>query len=209
MANPIIRTNSLFAVTKNAIFNKKFKFANIEIDNVISFNTDQRVTVTKQPLEIGADINDHKFEEASFVSCQISESKFKNVIQQINNVAQNFREIGTDIISGDFLNKDNSFYEENEATAKLQELVVALKQLDLKFDLDTPNQRFTNMTLERINVNNTIDTSGGFSATLEFSQLLIVDTTSGPAQIGAIINKGLKQKVDYVGNAIDAIGGLF
>lgn len=207
--NVILQATSIFAAGKSVFTSKNFKFGSgskiVEIDTVLSWDASSDKNITSLPLEIGANINDHSYLNPTIATVVISESKFGNVIDQINSISNNFREVSKEQISTDLLNKNLSFYQTTKATEKLQEIYSILEDLEIKFVLELPEARYSNMTLKSINPRGDTSTQGGFNAVLVFQQLNIVGELS---EVGLLTETGFKNKIDVAESVSTYVNGL-
>lgn len=206
MTSIVLRAGSIYNLAKGLAGGDKFTVNNIEIDNVLSYNYDITKSITNLPLELGADINDHSFLNASRASCVIMESKFRNIIDQIGDIARSFPQVSRDSIYSDVLNKDSSFYKDNKSSQKMKELVQLINQLNVKFQLDFEEAQFANMTLTGISVIKNAQLGGGFQATLSFIQ--INEVSKDQTALGAIVDTGFRVKETVSESIENYIRGL-
>ena len=197
----ILQASNYLGAFKSIVKSNKFKFNNVEINNVLSYTYDEKKSLTSVPLESGASINDHSYLEPVVATVEISESKFKNILDEIKNTINNFATLGADIISGDVFDLDGSFYETSSATAKLDKITETLQDLEVYFDVELPVRKIDNMTLVGITVSGNPSTQGGFIASLFFRQLQFIDTDTGISALGTVA-RGLKKKTDFTGSIL-------
>jgi len=206
----ILRASSIFGAAKSLLTKRNFVFGDVkknltvEIDTVLSWEVSSGKSITEMPLEVGAGINDHTYLNPTSAIVTISESKFGNVLDQINSIANSFREVDVDNISKDVLSNNLSFYQSTKASKKLEEIYAILEDLEITFILALPNGTYNNMVLQSVIPTGDTTTQGGFNATLTFKQVNLIGELDS---LGIMSYSGFKEKLDVSASVSSFVNG--
>jgi hypothetical protein len=147
---------------------------------VVDERTTDTLTITKQPVQQGATITDHSFQEPVVFS---STAYFKD-----NSLS--------------LLGELNSFTSPSTGLAKIYATLLNLQGLRTPFNVVTPKRIYTDMLLASLTQTTDKNTENCLSVAMAFQQVIIVSVSvtsvprinqTNPASTGATQNAGTKQ----------------
>lgn len=142
---------------------------NITVDAIINEDTNDTLTVTKQPVQTGASVTDHAYNEPTILSMQI--------LQQVNNpITQLLSTFSGAATSG---------------LAQLYQQFLDLQKQRIPFNILTPKRIYKNMLMTTVRLTTNKATENILSLNLSFQEVLFaaVGTT-----VVATINQRAPQK---------------
>ena len=170
-------------ITLQSLFGSKRMIDGITVQVVLSEETNDTLTITKQPVQTGASITDHAYKEPTVLSM--------NILQQNNSISAIFNPFDTGLglsqIYGEFL---------------------ALQNNRVPFTVTTPKRIYTNMLISVLRMNTDRRTENILSLSVSFQQIIIVNVSTtqvSPSQLKnaqvnqATQNAGQKQSGLYSG----------
>jgi hypothetical protein len=168
--------------------------AAINMQVVVDERTTDTLTITKQPVQQGATITDHSFQEPTVFS---STAYFKDNSQSL-------------------LGELNSFTSPSTGLAKIYQTLLTLQSLRTPFNIVTPKRIYTSMLLVSLSQTTDKNTENCLSVAMAFQQIIIVTVSTtnvprtnqtNPGRTGATQNAGTKQSALY--SASQGILSLF
>ncbi len=146
-------------ITLQSVFGTKRKIGPITLQVIISEDTNDTLTITKQPVQIGASITDHAFKEPTVLNMR--------VLQKNN-----------DLISGILA----TFSGNGLAAVYKQFLELQLERAP--FDVITPKRIYRNMLISVLRLNTDKNTENILSLDITLQEVILVSI--GVAQISPI-----------------------
>jgi hypothetical protein len=137
-------------ITLQSIFGQKREIGPIEVQLIISEETTDTLTITKQPVQTGASITDHAYQEPTILSM---------VIQQQN----------TDLIGGLL-----STFSGGGGLSAIYQTFLDLQSSRQPFSVVTPKRIYKNMLVSVIGVTTDKTTENVLSLRLSMQQVLLV-----------------------------------
>jgi len=168
--------------------------APIAMQVVVDERTTDSLTITKQPVQQGASITDHSFQEPTVFS---STAYFKDNSQSL-------------------LGELNSFTSPSVGLAKIYQQLLDLQALRTVFNIVTPKRIYNNMLLASLTQTTDKATENCLAVSMAFQQVIIVTVATtnvprinqtNPGRTGATQNAGTKQSALYSLN--QGIASLF
>lgn len=166
----------------------------IQMQVVVTENTTDTLTITKQPVQQGASITDHSYLEPTVFS---STAYFKDNSQSL---------------AGEI----NSFTSPSSGLAKIYQTLLDLQLSRTPFTIVTPKRTYTDMLMNALSQTTDKATENCLSVHMSFQQVIIVSVSSvavprinqkSPGRTGATQPAGQKQSALFKG--AQGITGLF
>lgn len=166
----------------------------IQMQVVVSEDTTDTLTITKQPVQQGASITDHSYLEPVIFN---STAYFKDNSLSLAGII-------------------NSFTSPSTGLAKIYKTLLDLQSQRTPFTIVTPKRIYTNMLLSTLRQTTDVRTENCLAVSMSFQQVIIVSVTTtnvprtnqkNPGATGATQSAGTKQSALYTGS--QAITGLF
>ena len=200
---------------ENLLIRTNRDLGGIILDAVISESTVSNVRVTRNPIELGADINDHAIIEPKEYNLEavVSDSPLFGVGS------------GTLITDSGFFGSSSTDSKTRSQAA--YDALIAIQEAREPIDLQTGLKQYSNMLLSNITVNQDKDTSNAIFFTAKLIEVIIARTEEiefpretlnadvTQQQGSSPINEGQKQLTDASANKsiaaslADTFGGLF
>jgi hypothetical protein len=152
-------------ITLQNIFGAKRMIENITVDAIINEDTNDTLTVTKQPVQTGASITDHAYNEPTVFSMQI--------LQQVNNPITQ--------LTSTFAKAPTS------GLAQLYQQFLDLQKQRIPFNILTPKRIYKNMLMTVVRLSTNKATENILSLNLSFQEILF-------AAIGTTVVAPINQK---------------
>ncbi len=131
------------------------KIGNINVQVVINENTNDTLTITKQPVQQGASITDHAYKEPTTLNMQI------------------FFQTGLSSITG-----LSSLLSNSNGLAQLYQTLLDLQISRVPFDISTPKRIYKNMLLAVISQTTDRTTENCLSINASFQEIIIVNIST-------------------------------
>lgn len=147
---------------------------------VVDERTTDTLTITKQPVQQGAAITDHSFQEPTIFS---STAYFKDNTQSI-------------------IGEINSFTSPTTGLSKIYQTLLDLQSKRTPFNIVTPKRIYTSMLLASLSQTTDKNTENTLSVAMSFQQVIIVNVSvtnvprtnqTNPGRTGATQAAGTKQ----------------
>lgn len=158
----IITQTQTDSITKTTSTSKR----EIDTDVVFSYNYNTSVEITKNPVESGVIINDHRIIQPQQLTIEVG---FNNIVG-ISDIATN-QDLGTLIQAGSLLIFGNYFDAKSRVAAKYVDLLVAMYNSD-PFDIITPLGTFRDMLITNIESTQDGDTISAFRGVVSYQQII-------------------------------------
>jgi len=204
---------------ENLLIRTNRSIGDIILDAVISETTTSNVRITRNPVELGADINDHAIIEPKEYS--------------LEGVVTDSPLFGLGVISniGNLLTQSGLFGSSSEdARTRSQaafDALIALQEAREPIDIQTGLKQYSNMLISNITVTQDKDKSRAIFFTAKLTEVIITSTEvidfpkdslladTTQQQGSSLVDEGQKQATDAGGNksilksVTDSFGGLF
>lgn len=204
---------------ENLLIRTNRDIGGIILDAVISETTSSTVRVTRNPVELGADINDHAIIEPKEYTLEgvVTDSPLAGlgVISNIGNIFSSSFFFGSS--SADARTRSQAAYD----------ALIALQESREPLNIQTGLKQYSNMLISNITVTQDKDSSKAIFFTAKLTEIIITSTeiidfpkdTLEPdvtqQQGSSPVDEGLKQATGAAGNKsilksiTDSFGGLF
>jgi hypothetical protein len=176
-----------------SLFGPKRKIGSITVQVVVNENTNDTLTITKQPVQQGASITDHAYKEPTVFSTTIL-FKDNNLI---SGVLSTFSGSGSNGLS------------------KLYQSLLDLQNSRIPFDITTPKRIYRNMLLATLAQTTDKNTENCLAINASFQEVILVKVSTTqvprikqkhPGSTGATENAGKKSALLSLK---EGIGSLF
>lgn len=164
-------------ITLQALFGAKRQIATITVDAIITEDTNDTLTITKQPVQTGASVTDHAYLEPTILNMTILQ-QIKNPITQI---ASTFQGAG------------------NGGLAQLYQQFLDLQSQRVPFNVLTPKRIYKSMLMNVIRLNTSKSTENILSLNITFQQVLF-------ASVGTTVVAPINQRNPGATQATQNIG---
>ena len=171
-------------ITLQSLFGVGRSIGTIAVDVILNEETNDTLTITKQPVQTGASMTDHSYLEPTILSMQI--------LQQASPIAQ-LTSLAT---GGSF----NPFSVGSSQLAELYEDFLSLQSSRTPFVVTTPKRIYQNMLIASLRCNTDKNTENILSLGLTFQQVFFANvgiTTLIPSKLA---NASVNQATQNTGN---------
>lgn len=173
-------------ITLQALFGAKRQIGLITVDAIIGEDTNDTLTITKQPVQIGASITDHAYLEPTILNMTILQ-QIKNPITQLTSTFQGAA---------------------NSGLSQLYQQFLDLQASRTPFNILTPKRIYKNMLMSIVRLNTSKTTENILSLNLTFQQVLFAAVgTTVVAPINQR-NAGATQATQNVGKKSALLTGV-
>lgn len=164
-------------ITLQALFGAKRQIGTLTVDAIITEDTNDTLTITKQPVQTGASITDHAYLEPTILSMTI--------LQQVSNPITQF--VTTFAGAG------------TSGLAQLYQQFLDLQAQRIPFNVLTPKRIYKNMLLSVLRLNTSKTTENILALNITFQQVLF-------AAVGTTVVAPINQRNPGATQATQNIG---
>lgn len=173
-------------ITLQALFGARRQIGTLTVDAIISEDTNDTLTITKQPVQTGAAITDHAYLEPTILSMTI--------LQQVSNPITQF--VTTFAGAG------------TSGLAQLYQQFLDLQSQRIPFNVLTPKRIYKNMLMATLRLNTSKTTENILSLNITFQQVLFAAV--GTTLVAPINqrNPGATQATQNIGKKSALLTGI-
>lgn len=143
-------------ITLQSIFGARREIGAITVDAIIDENTVDALTITKQPVQLGASITDHSFLEPTVLTMRI----LQQVSNPITQLLSTFADAGS------------------SGLAQLYQEFIKLQATRSPFTVTTPKRVYEDMLIATLRLNTDKLTENILSLSISFQQVFIVSIST-------------------------------